>query len=1127
MSEQLDRFISLLKGIFELDKSDLDFGIYRIMNIRKKEIEKFLAEGLPARVKDALAPFAGNTSDIEKRIAEIEKQCDTVGIEVANSKMAGEYNELKATLAKGVDLSGLEADVYSQLYSFFNRYYEEGDFISKRRYKEGVYAIPYEGEEVKLYWANQDQYYIKTSENFKDYTFVAEGYNIHFRLVDATTEQNNNKESKDNKRVFMLYTEDPERPELKTFEFNAEKKELIIRFVFDIPEDKKAKYEELNDKAITTWLIGNCQELVTVLLVNISSDPKKQQNLLQKHLRSYVAKNTFDYFIHKDLKKFLSRELDFFIKNEVMHLDDVDTTDEKRVDTWLAKVRAIKRVGHVIIDFLASIEDFQKKLWLKKKFVVQCDYCITLDRIPERFYKEIWSNEAQLREWQSLGFISDLNWDYKNANFKFNNEWHEVRLKESSVEIIKLPAAQSNSINTQLPLPANESFAYLLVDTKFFPIDFKQRLLAKIENFDEQCDGLLIHSENFQALNLLQQRYREQVKCVYIDPPYNTEEDDFVYKDCYKDSSWLTMFENRFPLGVNMLMQTGCSSISIGDEEQEFLSSYIRNRFGKNNFFATLIWEKKKKGTFLSGNIAKMKDYILCVAKDINNFGGLIGEIATETETYPCVNPDNPRDIRIFKSGIPSKFKEKNVFKPAGTIISAGNMSLKLLSDLDIKDGILAQDVEIEGNWRYKQASLDEYKDANALYFTQDLYIRRIVSTPRYKVLKDLLLRIGDIANEDFRALNIQNVDEYGWGTNEDANDELHQILGQQYAVSYPKPTKLITLLLATLRDKDALICDYFSGSGTTAHAVVNLNRTDNGNRKYILVEMGGYFDTVLKPRIEKVVFSADWKDGKPQAASPEPKKKKSDKTLGLDLGKDSLGFALVEDGELTDSRVVQYSNPYNGISHCFKYMRLESYEDALSNVELPEDKSVERMVSLFGDEYLIKYMLNLDTAGSVLNLAAFNDPFDYKLKVTEKNETKEVNADLMETFNYLIGLTVDKMYARKIFSASPDPAGEYEGAVKLIGNDNGEYIFRQIEGTLPSGERALIIWRNITDNLLESNAALDAYFQRYRINPADREHDVIYVNGDNNIANLKSTEETWKVRMIEPEFKARMFEEK
>lgn len=305
---------------------------------------------------------------------------------------------------------------------------------------------------------------------------------------------------------------------------------------------------------------------------------------------------------------------------------------------------------------------------------------------------------------------------------------------------------------------------------------------------------------------------------------------------------------------------------------------------------------------------------------------------------------------------------------------------------------------------------------------------------------------------------------------------------------SFPKSVYAVQecIDISCNHQNDAFILDYFAGAATTAHATILSNICNQENKKFILVEMGTYFKTATLPRVKKVLYAShpkSWSQGKP----------------------------VIRD---------------NGYSAFVKYFNLESYEDALSNVELPEDKSVERMVSLFGDEYLIKYMLDLDTAGSVLNLAAFNDPFDYKLKVTEKNETKEVNADLMETFNYLIGLTVDKMYARKIFSASPDPAGEYEGAVKLIGNDNGEYIFRQIEGTLPSGERALIIWRNITNNLLESNAALDAYFQRYRINPADREYDVIYVNGDNNIANLKSTEETWKVRMIEPEFKTRMFEE-
>jgi adenine-specific DNA-methyltransferase len=141
MSDRLQKFIDLMQSIFELDKSDLDFGIYRIMNIRKEKIEKFLKVDLVEQVRDTLAPFASNTEDIEARIAEIEKTCDAVGIEVAASKMADEYASLKAQLLAGVDMSALETDVYSALYSFFNRYYDEGDFISKRRYKEGVYAI--------------------------------------------------------------------------------------------------------------------------------------------------------------------------------------------------------------------------------------------------------------------------------------------------------------------------------------------------------------------------------------------------------------------------------------------------------------------------------------------------------------------------------------------------------------------------------------------------------------------------------------------------------------------------------------------------------------------------------------------------------------------------------------------------------------------------------------------------------------------------------------------------------------------------------------------------------------------------------------------------------------------------
>ena len=354
MSEQLDRFIDLMKGIFEIDKSDLDFGIYRIMNIRKREIETFLTEGLPKRVQETLAPFADNSDAIREEMAALKKKFDDFGMEIENvPKLYVQFTALQKKLAQGTDLSALETDVYSALFSFFNRYYDEGDFISKRRYKEGVYAIPYEGEEVKLYWANQDQYYIKTSENFKDYTFKADDYTVHFRLADATTEQNNNKEAKDAKRVFMLFQGSEEYPDLKTFEYDSESKELIIRFVYDIPGDKKNQkaYDELNYNAITEYLIREHKEKIAVLLAVVSSDKKKQTTLIQKHLNAYVAKNTFDYFIHKDLGGFLRRELDFYIKNEIMHLDDLDTDNERSVETYLAKIKAVKRVGNVIIDF--------------------------------------------------------------------------------------------------------------------------------------------------------------------------------------------------------------------------------------------------------------------------------------------------------------------------------------------------------------------------------------------------------------------------------------------------------------------------------------------------------------------------------------------------------------------------------------------------------------------------------------------------------------------------------------------------------------------------------------------------------------------------------------------------------
>jgi adenine-specific DNA-methyltransferase len=360
--EKLRRFVRLLEDIFELDKADLDFGVYRIMNIRRDEVKKFLAEGLPKKVREAIAPIAaaGDAATAE-RMAEIEKQARELEVEIAAiPELAEEYSWLKTRKALGLELQALETDAYSALYSFFVRYYDEGDFISKRRYKEGVYALPYEGEEVKLHWANADQYYIKTAENFRDYTFFSDGKKIHFRLLAATAERDNNKEAEGSKRAFMLYAEASDMPEAKAIE--EVDGELVIHFVYDVPPDKTVKHDERNFAIILDAIekrFGAWRHLLA--LAKPANKETGGATVLEKHLKAYTAKNTFDYFIHKDLRRFLARELDFFIKNEVVHLDDIDTADEKRYDGQLAKVRAIRRVGGAIIDFLAQLEDFQKK----------------------------------------------------------------------------------------------------------------------------------------------------------------------------------------------------------------------------------------------------------------------------------------------------------------------------------------------------------------------------------------------------------------------------------------------------------------------------------------------------------------------------------------------------------------------------------------------------------------------------------------------------------------------------------------------------------------------------------------------------------------------------------------------
>jgi adenine-specific DNA-methyltransferase len=524
MSTSYEKLSTLLKELFQLDQADLDFGIYRIMNQKRDEISRFLDTELLPQVKEAFEQYRpADKKVLEEKLEQVSKSAIEAGYDPETSPKVKEIRDEIANYS--VDTVGLENEVYSHLYNFFRRYYDEGDFISMRRYKEGVYAIPYEGEEVKLHWANADQYYIKTSENFKDYTFRLPSERLaHFKIVDAETEKDNVKAAEEKDRRFILAEEDP---------IQIDENDLILRFEYRV-DPEKTNQKILNTLAIETILPSAPEEWAADLKTLAPTESNPRCSLLEKHLADYTARNTFDYFIHKDLSGFLRRELDFYIKNEVMRLDDIEDETAPRVEQYLSKIKALRLIAHKIIAFLAQIEDFQKRLWLKKKFVVETNYCITLDRVPEELYPEICANDAQCEEWVRLFAIEEIQADLLKPGFS---------------------------------IPLTEEFLkanpFLVLDTKFFDREFVDRLFWNNENIDEQVDGLLIHSENFQALSLLQQILERKIKCIYIDPPYNTSASEILYKNSYKHSSWLSLMANCLQISRSLLTENGLAEVAM------------------------------------------------------------------------------------------------------------------------------------------------------------------------------------------------------------------------------------------------------------------------------------------------------------------------------------------------------------------------------------------------------------------------------------------------------------------------------------------------------------------------------------------------------------------------------------
>ena len=1114
------KLLDKLRELFELDKADLDFGIYRIIGQRQDQIDDFLSNQLKNSVAEVLSGAASSQqAELEAALGKAEQSARDAGFE---PEQAPKVKELRKKLASLGSSHRVEHEVYEHLYRFFSRYYEEGDFISQRRVSRNArYAIPYNGEEVKLHWANSDQYYIKSSENFRDYRFkLTDGRGVHFKLQDADTNRDN---TKGDKRFFRLADDTPVVDNgddlLINFHYSTLDKKKITDADGKEKTPNQSVFNGLSLQALAEQLPNTWLEALSALQAT-KANPKR--TLLEKHLNDYTAKNSFDYFIHKDLGGFLRQELDFYIKNEVMFLDDIEDAEAPKVESYLRSLKAIRRVAAKVIDFLAQLENFQKKLWLKKKFVVQCDYCITLDRVPEQLYIEIVANDAQIAEWRKWGFVE---------------------------------------ADTDLDVAYLLAHPYLLIDTKYYRTNFRLTLLGSIENIDAQCDGLLIHADNFQALNLLQNRYREKVRCIYIDPPYNTGSSSIPYKNSYKHSSWGTMMFDRLRLLRETMSEDAAIYMSIDKLERTLLEHASDLVFDRDNRIEELIWSMNTNNG-QAPNYSTNHEYVLVYSKNravaerdrtmfrepkpgYDEVMILVNKLNSD---YPPVVEIERQLKSLYKSHI-KQYREQVEELELDWDIEKRNDLWKGLynysrAEYRSDSGALLSESEareLSGTicvWREdnvampatKQAVSTQDKDSDNWRFYRPLH--PVTNQPCPHPKSGWKFRYGyDSSKQSFQALDDDN--RIAWGENEikvpqikrflhevetnvgksvftdysDGEKQTSAMFGSSGVFLAPKHANFVARFVQHATKPDSVFVDCFGGSGSSAHAVITANRADKGNRKYILVEQGAYFDTVLKPRIQKVVYSENWKSGKP-------------------IAKDN-----------------NIANQYNGISHCFKYLKLESYEDTLNNLELRHSGKQQELLAQHADveeDYLLNYMLDVEAKGSLLKVDAFKQPFEYQLHIATDSagETRKQTVDLVETFNYLLGLRVHTQRQDTVHvNCKQDEHGVWQrdpssskASGKTQAGEPDSYTFLSIDGTLPDGKSALVVWRILNDfdepvSKTCHNIALDYFLiDRKRVNPREGELDVIYVNGDNTLPNIRAEEEHWKVRLIEEEFQRLMF---
>lgn len=775
-------------------------------------------------------------------------------------------------------------ELFDKLYSFFKRYFSESGSIYFRHtpYYQDIYERIYtDDRDVMMFWKTQNLYYVKTDRLFRSLTVELEEDPKQKFLFDASI-------------VAKTFAFDASTLETKR---NNEKRSLIFEYLGKERHEDTLKFTVLyaeNGKKTKT----------SDILKEIKKDGVKiTEDQLARAFRLFERQSEVDFFINKNAKAFLSEQFDLWMYQYLFkHESDYS---EMRI----REMQALKRIAYSVIEFVSQFEDELVRIWNKPKLALSSDYIITLGRLFEissevgQKFLEHAGLKLQIEEWKKLGMVE--------KNFSTN----QVFQPEKGI----LDFENGNKI-------LNSRFEFLPIDTRYFR-SLQGVLLSLMDQIDLELDGWLIHSDNYQALNTYRHKFKGKSNCVYLDPPYNTAASEIHYQNRYLHSSWNTLFDNRMEITNDFLSSDAILCVAIDDFELTSAKSILQQRFGDENELSTVVVRSNPHGRAMASGFSQNHEYALFFSKSDEAVVGRLPRDKKQQNRYPHEDElgrftwmnfrttgANSRRIDRPKLYYPVYISASGLIRIPEFDWSVDDSEWKPHSKLEKGETIVfplgANGNERVWNLGWKRARRDTQNEFQAKKVDGQWQIYR-----KYR------------PNEE-GALPATWWEDAKYSATESGTRTMKLLFGESAEFSYPKSVYLVEdCLRASNARPESIVTDYYAGSGTTAHAVMNLNRQDGGGRKFFIVEVNEYFHSAIVPRIKKVAFSDKWKDGK---AEPNG--------IGMPLFCKYFALEQYEDtlrrAVYLDDREVKaptfFDNPYESPFSSYVFLRDPKMSDAL-----------------------------------------------------------------------------------------------------------------------------------------------------------------------------------------------------